>query len=668
MTPLFLLISMGLIWVNLVGLALLCDRGLKDYAVSRIGSIFGICLFLFFIEHFQGLGPRLWFLPFSSLVSAWLIWSDRDKLRAHAVVEAAFGAGLVYCMVWRYTFPDIDLFEERIPDLLFIHNYAHGTLLPAPDRWMPPFNADFYYSFQFYAAALLGRWFGLEPNLSYQFAYCVITGLICCAVFTAARRLSPWRPAAWILTVALMLGGCGLGLVIHLAMKSYLEPLEMVRYLGMVWEPQYRTAFGKALDGMMYTKGVTAIELPVEPLSYLVVKGEFHPPLIGFLVLAFSLLVIASLAGEATPRRRWVLHALLAASIPLALIGNTWVFPLQAVLVLGWFVYRGLAGERAHWLAGLFGGGAACTLAYPFLVHFLQAPAVHTTVLRATHRGDHATVVEWLSVFWPLVGLMLLSFLNRERRGLCMFFGAVWLVLLAGTEIFYNHDINGGTWERFNSTLKWWGWIYAGGVLTLGALNLSARSRLCRYASLVVILLPCAMIYDYGRQFVETPKDTMGHLDGTYWITRDTALRDIVSALKSRPDGICIDSNLAFANTDANVLGLFGNKKAYLGWPVQEGIWREFRTEIRDRQAEVAAFFAGKMADPLAWLLKNDIRYVLWLQKDNDDLNARFLPMDAKIKSRYVWRHYAGTDTDWAVGFWERADPDWLERNPAAAR
>lgn len=656
MTLLLLLISLGLIWVNLVGLALLGNYITRDYAVARVGSVFAACLALFFVEHYYGLGPRLVFLPFSTALSAWVIWRERGTLRQGWTVEASFAFGFLYCFVWRYTFPDIDLFEERIPDLVFIHNYLPGSLLPPADRWMPPFKADFYYSFQYYSAALLGRWFRLGPGLCYQFAYCVISGLITCSVYAAARRLCAWRHAGWIVTGALLLGGCGLAFVIHLSMKSYIQPLEMVRYLGIGWDPQYKTALGMALEHMMYKPGVSSVELPVEPLSYIIAKGEYHPPLTGFLVLVFSLLAIASLECEQAPRQRRVLHFLLAATIPLSLIGNTWTFPLQTLLVIGWFIYRGVVGERDHWVAGLAGAGAATALSFPFLVNFMQESGARTTEFRVTPVGYHSTVVEWLSVFWPLVCLMVLSLWNRERRGLSLFFACIWLVLLACTEFFYNHDVNGGTWERFNSTLKWWGWIYAGCVLTLGALNLGSRSRLCRYGSVLVILLPCIQVYDYGRQFVETPKPTLGRLDGTYWITRDDTLRDIVSDLRELPDGICIDSGNGFANTDATVLPLYGNKKSLVGWPVQEGIWREYRSEIRDRVQQVATFYDGKMNDPLEWLLRNDIRYVLWLQKDNDHLNVRFIPLWNKIRSRYTWRHYSGTDTDWAVGFWERTD------------
>jgi uncharacterized membrane protein len=662
MTPLFLLVSIGLIWANLIGLALVCNALIRDYAVSRIASLLALCLVFFFLEHFYGMGPSLSFLPFSTALSGWLIWKDRRTLGLNWSVEAAFGVGLFYCLVWRFTFTDIGLFEESFPDLVFIHDYIVGAKLPPPDRWMPPFRADFYYSFQFYAAALLGRWFNLGPGLCYQLAYCLMSGLITCSVYTGVRRACAWRPAPWLVTGALLLGGSGLALVVHLSMKSYLQPLEMVRYLGMVWDSQYRTAFGKALDHMMYTPGVKPVEFPVEPLSYVIIKGEFHPPLMGFVILAFSFLVIFTLDAEKSPRQRRLLHALLAATIPLALIGNTWVFPLQLILVVAWFAYRGISGERDHWLAGLFGAGAATALAYPFLVNFLQQPSVHASAINLTKSGDHATPAAWLSVFWPLVVLMILAPLNAERRSLGTFLVCLWAGLLVFTEAFYNHDVNGATWVRFNSTLKWWGWIYAAGVLSLGAVNLGSRSRLCRYGSLIAVLLPCIQAYDYGRDFAEKPKESVGYLDGSYWMTRDFAIRDIVSALKARPDGICLDSGVTFGNTDATVIAIFGNKQAFMGWPVQEGIWRMNRTEVRDRLTQVNDFYAGKTADPLAWLLENDVRYVLWLQKDNDSLNARFLPLWEKIKSRYAWRHFAGNDGDWAVGFWERIDPPAPQR------
>jgi len=88
MTLLSLLITFGIIWLNLTGLSLLANYAIKDYAVSRIGAPLLLCLVFFFIEHFYGLGPQLWLLPFSAAISGWLVWKERRMLRQNIEVEA----------------------------------------------------------------------------------------------------------------------------------------------------------------------------------------------------------------------------------------------------------------------------------------------------------------------------------------------------------------------------------------------------------------------------------------------------------------------------------------------------------------------------------------------------------------------------------------------------
>lgn len=655
MTLLSLLITSGLIWLNLVGLGLLFNYAVKDYAISRIGAPLAFCLFCFFVEHFHGFGSRLAFFPFSTALSGWLVWRERALLRGSAWLEAAFAIGFLYCLVWRYAFPDINLSGEKIPDLVFITNYISGGRLPPVDRWLPPFHFDYYYSFQYYAAALLGRSFHLSASLSYHYAYCVIVGLIAAGIYGSASRFCAWRPARWLIVVALLAGGCGLGLVVHLSMNHSVLPEEMCRYLGIHWPAAERTAFGRFLDARMYPTGAPSPELPILPLSFVISEGEFHPPLIGFLILAFTALLIAGLEEEADRRRRGTLAALLAATVPVMLISNSWVFPLQALVVVGWFAYRAALGDRRDWAAGLVGAGIATALAYPFLARFMEQSLAHSVDLRFTRPQDHSWL-GWALVFWPVLGLAILGLWNKERRGLIAYLACLWVLLMVGSEVFYVHDIRSGTLERYNSTLKWWSWIYAGGIMTLGAANLASSSRLCRYGSFALILGPCAQVYDYGRFFRLEPKPSVGHMEGCYWLTRDNAQRHIVQTLSERPDGICLESKLTIKNSESSVLGIFSNKQALVGWPTQENIWRSEQSDIAQRMGKLNAFYEGTLDDPLTWLLENNVRYVLWLQRDNNDQNRRFVPIWNKIKSRYAWRHFYGNDGDWAIGFWERND------------
>ncbi len=102
-------------------------------------------------------------------------------------------------------------------------------------------------------------------------------------------------------------------------------------------------------------------------------------------------------------------------------------------------------------------------------------------------------------MFWPVVGILGPRASSTGSAARWPFSSsAVWAVALLATEFLYNHDIYGGAWARFNSTLKWWQWVYAGVILTLGALNLGSKSRLCRYGTLVLLLPTLVFGFDLG--------------------------------------------------------------------------------------------------------------------------------------------------------------------------
>ena len=64
-----------------------------------------------------------------------------------------------------------------MPNLAMIEAYMRGTRLPAPDIWFPPYRLNFYYSFQHYGAALMGRILLLPTGSAYNIAYCLLVAL-----------------------------------------------------------------------------------------------------------------------------------------------------------------------------------------------------------------------------------------------------------------------------------------------------------------------------------------------------------------------------------------------------------------------------------------------------------------------------------------------------------
>jgi uncharacterized membrane protein len=655
MSLVFLGVAIAVLWTNLLGAGLAARRFVPDYALARATGVLALCLGGLCLEHFVGLGPRIRVAPVATLGSLCLIWRDRRVVRDNRLAEILFAVGFLYCLLWRYTFPDIDFSEDKMPNFGLIEAYMRGERLPAPDLWLSPYRSNCYYSFQHYGAALIGRVLGVGPGVSYHLGFCTGVGFLTLLAGTAAARFCQATPGRILTIAALLLGGSGVPLFVH-ALVNRPSTIDVVRFLGGAIVHNVLTPAGHQVSAWMTTAGVVPRDLPMEPLSYFLTKGDFHPPLAGFVILAFSVALIAALETDPAGGPRRTYHALLAATVPLVLISNAWVLPLQCLLVGSWFAFCWIRGERGVWRPALAGAAVATAVEYPFLLQFTQQAIGNNASIHLTARIDHTPWLGWLLTFWPVVGILLLSLLDRERRPFALYLVALWALALGFTEFFFNKDIYGDSWSRFNSTLKWWQWVYAGIVATSGALNLGSRSRICRYGTAALLVATLAFALDLRRQFAETPKRSVGALSGALWLERDEVIRDMVNELSLRPDGVTLESGLIMANSESPAVTLFSGKQSLLGWPWLEEAWRGTYLDINQRLEQMNAFYAGKLPDPLGWLLHNDVTYILWLPRDNADANAHFKAVNEAVKSRYYWHHMYGNGQDFSVGFWQRND------------
>jgi uncharacterized membrane protein len=665
MSLVFLGLAVAALWINLLGAGLAGRRLVDDYPIARVAGVLAACLACFFLEHLAGWGPHPPLLPLTTALSVWLIWRDRRIVVRNWGAEVLFAAGFCYCFLWRYASPDIDDTGEKMPNLMLIESYMRGTKLPAPDLWLPPFRANFYYSFQHYGASLMGRLLGVGPGVSYHLAYCTLVGFIAVLMGSCVARLCDWRPGRLVCLLSLLVGGSGSVVAAHVLLV-HPGMFRSVRFLGSAIEHDPPTWIGARVLPFMDTPGRAARDLPMEPMSYVLINGDYHPPLAGFLLLALASTLIAAQATGAAGRRRAMNHALLAGTVPLALISNAWVFPLLLILVGGWFAYRLLSGEQGFLIPALAGLAAVTILEYPYLIEFTQQAITSNAAMGLTQPDDRTPWLGWCLTFWPVAGILALGLLNREQRSLTLFLIVVWTLELAATEFLYNHDVYGGVWNRFNSTLKWWGWVYAGIILTLGAKNLGSGSWLCRYGTVVLLVPSLVFAADLHRcynYFERTGSE--GFLAGSAWLNRDPIARDMVIVLAARPDGVALESGIKMENTESPAITLFAGKQSLLGWPWHETTWRGAFAEIRERLAQTTDFYEGKLADPLDWLLHNNVRYVIWLPRDCVDGDSRFGPLNDKIKARYFWHELYQEKDRFMVGFWELIDSP-PKRGPGA--
>ena len=642
------LTMIGLVLVNLAGLALLTRGFFKSWVLARTACLMLVAV-PFFIEHFFGLGSLQWVWPVTTLVSGFAIVRHRRVLLTNWATEFVFHGVFFYTLAWRYAFPDIDASSEKITDVTFVSNYLHGGRLPPMDRWLPPFAFDIYYALQHYAAALMGRMTGIPAGTAYNLAICIlIAGAVTAGAGAGFLLVGRRRMPALLLTAALLVGGTGVSPFIRLIMPSPALH-SSIRFMGSALTPRDATRpLGQWLIRKSHGSQEDALDLPVELLSYLAGLGDFHPPFSGYLLLMLALLSIAlAEADEAVAAA----HVVLGASVPLTIASNAWDLPLQAFLVGAWVCYRVWEQRPVAWKPLFAGAGGSLLLIEPFLIRFAPHTVDLHNAIRFVPRGIHTPLLPGLLVFYPVLVLLLLHLCCGERTGQSMAFCVIWIALLGASEFLFVDDIYGGKFERFNTVLKWWSWIYSGTLLMVGAVNLRSPSRICRWGTVAMLLLACGYARELAGNFVNTPKRHLGQLDGAAWIRDDPAERSALEFLASEPQAVVLQRIPDRSYVAAPALTIFAGQTAFLGWPNHEDIWRGYRPDIDQRHKEIDRFYHATLDNSVQWLEQNNIRHVLWLGGDNG--LGTFDQINVKLRGQYFWREFSPAE-DFRVGVWTR--------------
>jgi len=203
--------------INIAALTLIVVRLVPFPAIARVTGLLAVCLVLFTLEHFVGLGELYPLSVPLTALSLGVIWLERGQFGdgAYRSSEIVFLCALLYAAVWKVTFPEIVEDNDRLADLHLVANYLNDDRLPPADAWLPYQKLDYYYAFQHYAAALLGRVFGLRPGVSFNFAAILMVALVLTLAwaFLSSLRL---RLAPKLLAIgALAIGGTGISPLLH---------------------------------------------------------------------------------------------------------------------------------------------------------------------------------------------------------------------------------------------------------------------------------------------------------------------------------------------------------------------------------------------------------------------------------------------------------------------
>lgn len=685
----YLALTLGLLYLHVLSVTLVAARWLP-YPLARAGGLLLLLMLAFFVEHFVGLGKLAWLWPLSTALALALVWRMRARLQERALryAELAFVLAFLFGLLWRALLPDINAASERMTDLYFIANYYSGATLPGPDSWFAGHRFDFYYAFQHYACALMGRWFGMPIGLAYNIGFALLTGLALALAFDVVARWVPHKISRGVLIVALAVGGTGVSPLFSLLIQAPADGSREAYIHDHMWgisrfignfEARVNTGFGRRIlppygqadqagqagqagqvDQAGQPAGFEALDLPMENFGYHYFVGDYHPPLGAFFILFLMLALIAWLEQAApsaaqnqaqAPPNQQMAAFFLALSVPAMLITNAWILPMQALLLLVWGLSRRVRKLPLAWPWLVAGGVLGFGLIYPFLSYFVMQ--VVPTSIRLVSSPNFTPFSRLLVLLWPLLGLFGLLLIEGRKRPLAwvmlLCFG---LMFLAG-EVLWVDDPNTGRYERNNTTMKWWGWAWSGGLVAAGALALASSRRWLRLAALLILLGPCWQLVATVQYWFTLPTPRLSQLEGHNWLSQDKPVASLINYLKTAAPGLVLENWQGDAYTPQTAYALFGGQPALMGWPNHLNIWRNNSPDIWILRQQVIDFYQGKHPDALGWLLQHQVRYVAWGHNERRLDDAQWQQMDLALKGGYDWHSFSDQPNN-RVGLWVR--------------
>lgn len=652
----FIFLVVLIITINFSALAIVATRWINNYVLAKIAGLLSICLSLFFIEHFVGLGSLNWLWPMTTIASLFVLSKNSALLKKRSRAEIIFFIGLVYGLVWRLAFPDINGQSEDLTDLAFLSNYYAGHTLPAVDNWLPPYTFNFYYAFQHYCGALLGRWLALPIGMTYNIAFALTLAFMVSLVWNIASLATTKYLPRFLLVTAVVMGGTGMSAFAPFmyeakaadsggqSYESLSRLWSSVRFIGM-YDKNVNTDFGRALMGMKVgDKTVQNPDLPIETIGYLTMQGDFHPPLGGFLLVLMAITCILLIeqpraypVNANAPPTKGAYQAILVSTGPLMWITNTWVLPLQALLIFAWFAYRLMIKAPLNWKAIILGGLIPLCLMMPFLNEFTRS-ALSLSV-KWVGSENRTPFISGLLLLWPQLLLLAMGLYLGKKQPIIWFFVATFAIFLIASELLFVDDPMSGIYERFNTTLKWWSWLQVAVVVSLSTLLMASKNRIIRVLNLLILIALSSYALELAYYFNKTEKPSSGKLKGDYFITRDQVKKQTLEYLISAPYGVVLEGVDKGAYGETSTLALFSNKSSLVGWYSHESQWRGHPAFINQRGSDAQAFYQGKMVKSLTWLLQHRVTYIVWSKDDanraqNKNTRQR---IHSRIRQQYHW-------------------------------
>ena len=609
-------------------------------------------MFVFnFIEHFIALPVLGWLLPFTIVGLGWAMvtrgpllgpWGAPITTTPLAVAMQGMTLPmLIFLGTFTWAFgilcfnPSVTPNTEGVADMARVLDFTLGSKLPAVDTWCPPYDHGGYYTFQHYGASLLKRLFSLDIGTGYNMGFALLNTLVIFVGAGAAYEFGGRR--TWIcLATLLMLLANYKGASVLLLFWNSLHPVpnlydifdaRLANDIGDGWnDPTRHNPFGWIFTNPPPT-------LRMFPPAYDLYFPEFHANISGHFLTLATLLAAAETFRE--PRANWPWVCLLVFPF-LCIIAATWFMVTIAILTAGCLAAAWIAGRRPEngtWVAVVT--GIALLLIWPSIDSLISGS--YPVDIHLTPWVEYTNPWEFLIQWWPVL-----------IPWLCLFFLWPWMNLLTRwlhvavplLLIFYEIVTFA---DRGLTVEKNWGAIYGAGTVAFLPLIFAARSSFYRLVSVIFIFIGVVFVvvsaktsYDYSWS------GNVLHLRGDVAIQLDPQKKRLEQVLKRFHGVTVIAGKSVYSYNEAPVVVGFSENMCYIAWWYQEDQCGH-GGEAQARDAQVNAFFADTLPDPVGFLKSNNITAVMVYPEDKipDDVLGK---LKDQLANEYYYVDCKGTD------------------------
>jgi hypothetical protein len=594
----------ALVSINIVGAAVLFRR-----LFPRESPWFGFFVlplaFVFVfncIEHFVAVPQLVWLLPITTFGFVWLMVVRKDySWEGLGVPIAVFLLAFAFSFGIKCLRPDIGTNSEGMEDLKRVLDFSMGETLPPTDGWMPPYHFVWYYNLHHYAASIVKRLFALDVGTAYNISLPLLTSLIALAGAGAAYSVSDKRPWIAFLTLFLFMatftGGSALADALSLNSPNV--------WVGVIPNLEWDNHNNNPLWWFVTPERAPShLDLKLFPPGCWNWMDEFHSNLLGHFLMVTCVLAASELFRENRSNWPWIWLLILPV---LTVISSTWVLFMIAFLCVGSLIIAWVAGRRPeNYQFVVIIAVAFLALLWPTIFNFTGAPSDKTPL--------HLTPPEWRTPFWTFVlqwwpvyiPWFVLCFFWHKLRLELRWFHLAFLAMSLFVEFFSIAN------QRMLTTEKMWGPLYTFGLVTLLPLMFVLRGWLFRPFQMLIVL--CASISLYGwlqnTWICMDFADDSFHLEGNAYMINRPVDRRMLQVLDQVHNQTILSGFCGWEYDYPPAFAVFSQNRCYVAWYTEDVLFglggeSEYRMNLNND------FYAGKLPDPLGFLLDNQIAAVI---------------------------------------------------------